>query len=428
MNIELVNTGSELMLGRVLNTHSQWLCRRLADLGHVVTRQVAIADDGNQIQQAVREALGRADLVITTGGLGPTSDDLTRELIAGLLGKKLVENHDVLAHIENFFAKRGRQRPAKTTVETFVPEGALVFLNPTGTAPGLAMRVDEDGTEARRPSSIFHPPSPRWLIMLPGPPRELRPMFDDAVVSFLKREFAGEIFVCRTLRSTGIGESRVQEMIEAGLRPLVRRGLMVGYCARPGAVDVRLAASGATAEKLVHEGEATVQKNLGENIFGFDDDEIENVVVKHLQESGKTLALAESCTGGCIAQRVTDVPGASAVFPGGVVSYANSAKEKFLGVRGETLAQHGAVSETVAREMAAGAREKFSANFALAVTGIAGPGGGTPEKPVGTVFIALASPAGVEAQKFLNIWERAVFKQVTSTQALEMLRRRLVSA
>jgi nicotinamide-nucleotide amidase len=171
-----------------------------------------------------------------------------------------------------------------------------------------------------------------------------------------------------------------------------------------------------------------VQKNLSENIFGFDDDEIENVVVKHLQESGKTLALAESCTGGCIAQRVTDVPGASAVFPGGVVSYANSAKEKFLGVRGETLAQHGAVSETVAREMAAGAREKFSANFALAVTGIAGPGGGTPEKPVGTVFIALASPAGVEAQKFLNIWERAVFKQVTSTQALEMLRRRLVSA
>ncbi len=146
MEIELINTGSELMLGRVLNTHSQWLCRRLADLGHVVTRQVAIADDGNQIQQAVRESLSRADLVITTGGLGPTSDDLTRELIAGLLGKKLVENKDVLAHIENFFAKRGRPRPAKTSVETLVPEGALVFLNPTGTAPGLAMRVDEDGS------------------------------------------------------------------------------------------------------------------------------------------------------------------------------------------------------------------------------------------------------------------------------------------
>ena len=144
MNVEIINTGSELMLGRVLNTHSQWICRRLADLGHVVTRQVAIADEGNQIQQAVRESLSRADLVITTGGLGPTSDDLTRELIAGLLGKKLIENRDVLAHIENFFAKRDRSRPAKTSVETLVPEGALVFLNATGTAPGLAMRVDED--------------------------------------------------------------------------------------------------------------------------------------------------------------------------------------------------------------------------------------------------------------------------------------------
>ena len=428
MNVELINTGSELMLGRVLNTHSQWLCRRLADLGHVVTRQVAIADDGKKIQSAVAESLARADLVITTGGLGPTSDDLTRELIAELLGKKLVENKDVLAHIEDFFAKRGRPPPAKTTVETFIPEGALFFLNPTGTAPGLAMRVAGDGNKLRPPSSITNSPSSRWLIMLPGPPRELRPMFDAAVVPLLKREFPADIFICRTLRSTGIGESRVQEMVEGGLSPLVKRGLEVGYCARPGAVDVRLAASGATAEKLVHEGGAVVQKILGENIFGLDADEIENVVVRLLTEKKKTLALAESCTGGCLAQRVTDVPGASAVFPGGVVVYANSAKENFLGVHAETLTKHGAVSEAVAHEMAGGAREKFGADFALAVTGIAGPGGGTPEKPVGTVFVALASAAGVEVKKFLNVWERAVFKQVTATQALEMLRRRLVSA
>jgi nicotinamide-nucleotide amidase len=455
VEIELINTGSELMLGRVLNTHSQWLCRRLADLGHVVTRQVAIADDGNQIRQAVREALNRADLVITTGGLGPTSDDLTRELIAEMLGKKLLANAEVLAHIETFFAKRGRPRPAKTTVETFVPEGALFFLNPTGTAPGLAMRVNEDGgwrmensrqltpalsplladsqrgggeKPASLPSSIRHPSSSRWLIMLPGPPRELRPMFDDLVEPFLKREFAGEIFICRTLRTTGIGESRVQEMVEGGLSPLVKRGLDVGYCARPGAVDVRLAAGGASAEKLVQEGGAVVQTILGENIFGFDDDEIENVVVRLLAEKKQTLALAESCTGGLLANRITDVPGASAVFPGGVVGYANSAKEKFLGVRVETLAQHGAVSEAVAREMALGAREKFGADFALAVTGIAGPGGGTPEKPVGTVFIALATQSGVEVKRFLNVWERAMFKQVTATQALEILRRRLVSA
>ena len=408
MNVELVNTGSELMLGRVLNTHQQWLCRRLADLGHVVTRQVAIADTGTEIKQAVREALGRADLVITTGGLGPTSDDLTRELIAELLGKKLIENKEVLTHIENFFAKRGRPRPAKTSVENFVPEGAILFLNATGTAPGLAMKID--GTK-------------KWLVMLHGPPRELRPMFDTFVTPLIKREFAGEIFICRTLLTTGIGESRVQEMVEADLQPLVARGLEIGYCARPGAVDVRLVASGAMAEKLVGEGEAVVQRILGENIFGRDDEEIENVVVKLLAQKKKTLALAESCTGGLIANRITDVPGASEIFLGGVVSYANAAKEKLLGVRAETLQTHGAVSEAIAREMAIGAREKFNSDFAIAVTGIAGPSGGTAEKPVGLVFIALASVDGVEVKRFLNVWERATFKQVAATQALEWLRR-----
>jgi nicotinamide-nucleotide amidase len=427
MNIEIVNTGSELMLGRVLNTHQQWLCRRLADLGHVVTRQVAIADEGKKIQAAVAEALARADLVITTGGLGPTSDDLTRELIAELLGKKLIENKDVRAHIENFFAKRNRARPTKTSVENFVPAGALVFLNQNGTAPGLAMKIESQFGRADllvSPDARQRvPTTSRWLIMLPGPPRELRPMFDEFIVPLLKREFADEIFICRTLRTTGIGESRVQELVESDLQPFVKRGLEIGYCARPGAVDVRLTASGAAAEKLVRAGELVVQKILGENIFGFDDDEIENVVVKLLAQNKKTLALAESCTGGLMANRLTDVPGASAVFLGGVVSYANSAKEKFLGVRAESLAAHGAVSEVVAREMAGGAREKFGSDFALAVTGIAGPGGGSADKPVGTVFIALASARGVEVKKFLNVWERATFRQVTTTQALEWLRR-----
>jgi nicotinamide-nucleotide amidase len=408
MNVEIVNTGSELMLGRVLNTHQQWLCRRLADLGHVVTRQVAVADTGSEIQNAVREALGRADLVITTGGLGPTSDDITRELIAKLLDKKLVEHPEVRAHIDIFFSKRGRPRPARTVVENLVPEGAEVFLNATGTAPGLAMKIGE---------------TKKWLVMLPGPPRELRPMFDTFVVPLIKREFADEIVVCRTLLTTGIGESRVQEFVEGELQPLVQRGLGVGYCARPGAVDVRLVASGAAAEKLVGEAEVVVQTILGENIFGRDDEEIEQILVKLLAQKKKTLALAESCTGGLIASRITDVPGASNVFLGGVVSYANAAKEKLLGVRPETLAAHGAVSEAVAKEMAVGAREKFGSDFALAVTGIAGPDGGTLEKPVGTVFIALASAAGVEAKRFFNVWDRATFKQVTATQALEWLRR-----
>jgi len=253
-------------------------------------------------------------------------------------------------------------------------------------------------------------------------------MFDEQVVPLLKREFADEIFVCRTLRTTGIGESRVQEMVEGDLQPLVKRGLIVGYCVRPGAVDVRLTASGVGAEKIVREGEAVVQKILGAHIFGFDDDEIENVVVRRLTAQKKTLALAESCTGGLIANRITNVPGASEIFLGGVVSYANEVKENFLGVHAETLQQHGAVSEKVAREMAMGAREKFGSDFAIAVTGIAGPGGGTKAKPVGTVFIALAASSGVEVEKMLNPWDRATFKEVTATQALERLRARLVSA
>jgi nicotinamide-nucleotide amidase len=318
----------------------------------------------------------------------------------------------VLAHIEGFFAARGRPRPAKTEVETLVPEGALVFLNPTGTAPGLALRTD-----ASRPG--------QWLVMLPGPPRELRPMFDSAVAPLIRREFAQEIFVCRTLRSTGVGEARVQELIEAEVAALVQQGLGIGYCARPGAVDVRLTAGGERAEQLVSDGAAVVKSILGGQLYGADDEELESVVVRLLTEQKKSLALAESCTGGNIAHRVTNVPGASAVFWGGAVSYANAAKETLLGVRAETLREHGAVSEAVARELAAGIRERSGADFALAVTGIAGPDGGTPEKPVGTVFLALAAADGMEVERRLNPWDRTTFKEVTATQALEKLRRRL---
>lgn len=436
MNIELINTGSELLLGRVLNTHQQWICRRFADLGSVVARQVAVPDTGQDIQQAVREALGRADLVIVTGGLGPTSDDITRDLIAQLLGKKLVRDEAVFTHIKNYFAARQRPMPANNDVQAMVPEGALVLPNPNGTAPGLAMKMGdgrwemEDG--GKNPSSaISYLPTVclKWLIMLPGPPRELRPMFDAAVVPLLQREFPRQApFVCRTLRTGGVGESAVQEKIKAPLEALVAAGLEVGYCARVGQVDVRLTANGPDAARVVDAAEAVVQNIFSANIYGFDDEIIEEIVVQLLTRQKKTLALAESCTGGSIANRITNVPGASAVFLGGVVSYANAAKEQFLGVRAETLALHGAVSEAVAREMAEGSRKKFGADFAIAVTGIAGPGGGTVEKPVGTVFIALAGAFGTVVERRLNVYERAMFKELTAQQALEMLRTRLVSA
>ena len=420
MIVELINTGSELMLGRVLNTHQQWLCRQLADLGYVVTRQVAVPDTGSDIERAVREALARADLVIATGGLGPTSDDLTRDLVAQLLGKELREDAAVLAHIRSFFESRKRPMPERTQVQALIPEGAIVLHNPHGTAPGLAMEL--------RPNLFRTGGKASWLIMLPGPPRELRPMFTDSVAPLLRRMLPpASGFVCLTLRTTGVGESVVQEKIGGPLQRLVEAGLDLGYCARPGQVDVRLASSGGDAEQRVREAEAVVRELLGPHIYGVEDEDLETVIVRLLTERKATLALAESCTGGGIANRVTNVPGASAVLLAGLVTYSNAAKQKFLGVRAETLEQHGAVSKPVAREMAEGARRETQADYALSVTGIAGPSGGTPGKPVGTVFIGLAGPSGTVVQRQFNPYDRETFKQVSSQQALELLRRTMLS-
>jgi nicotinamide-nucleotide amidase len=425
VKIELLNIGSELMLGRVLNTHQQWLCRQLADRGYVVGRQVAVADTAADIVPAVREALERNDLVITTGGLGPTSDDLTRDLIAQLLGKKLQPDADIARHIESFFAARKRPMPPSTLVQAMVPDGAIVLPNPNGTAPGLAMNVA--GASFLSTLNSHPTTSPKWLIMLPGPPRELRPMFTDAVMSLLKRELPldGE-FICHTLRTVGIGESQVADRIGGKLLECVAQGLDLGYCAHIGAVDIRLAASSAQAAVLVQKAETIVRTELGKHIFGEDDETLEAVIVRLLTERKQTLALAESCTGGGLANRITNVPGASAVLLASLVTYANEAKQKFIGVRAETLTAHGAVSEAVAREMAEGARRETGADYALSVTGIAGPAGGSDAKPVGTVFIGFASPTENFALKQFNPFDRETFKQVTATQALEILRRKIL--
>lgn len=419
MITELINTGSELMLGRVLNTHQQWLCSQLADLDFVVSRQVAVPDTGPDIQAAVRESLGRADLVVVTGGLGPTSDDLTRDLLAALLRRPLRENPAVLAHIQSFFRGRNRDMPVRTRVQAMVPEGALVLENANGTAPGLAIEV--------RPNPFRSTGETSWLVLLPGPPRELRPMFSATVVPLLRRVLSRDAaFVCRTLRSTGIGESLVEERVGPRLGPLAERGLDIGYCARPGQVDVRLSARGADAAFLVAQAEEIVRTSLGGHIYSAENEELEQVVVRLLTERGQTLALAESCTGGCVGHRITNVAGASAVLLADLVTYSNAAKEKFLGVEAGLLAVHGAVSEPVARQMAEGARRQTGADFALALTGIAGPGGGSPEKPVGTVFISLANATGTSVQRYLNPWDRLTFKQVAAQQALELLRRAIL--
>ena len=414
MIIELVNTGSELMLGRVLNTHQQWICRQLADMGWVAERQVAVPDTAREIRDAVREALGRADLVIATGGLGPTSDDITRELIAEMLGRKLVMDEGVRKEIAQFFTSRNRPQPIRTEVQALVPEGAIVLPNSQGTAPGLAMEVPGDIYRGAR----------SWLIMLPGPPRELRPMWLEHVVPLLKREFAcPEEFVCRTLKTTGIGESRVEEIIAKHLDKQLKAGMEIGYCARTGEVDVRFVCRGPSASACVAAAEKITRRLLRDHVYGVDDEQLETVIVRLLTERKQTLALAESCTGGFIANRITNVPGASAVLLAGLVTYSNEAKEQLLGVSADTLKIHGAVSEAVAREMAAGARRRMGADYALSVTGIAGPGGGTSEKPVGTAFIGLATPTGMSVAHKANAFDRETFKYVTSQQALEMLRR-----
>ena len=420
MRIELINTGTELMLGRTLNTHQQWLGRRLADMGYQVSRQVAVPDTGPDIQQAVRESLGRADFVIATGGLGPTSDDITRDLIAQLLGRPLLPDPAVLAHITEFFTSRGRPLPAGNDVQALVPAGAQVLWNPLGTAPGLALEVN--------PNPFRPDGRPSWLIMLPGPPRELYPMFTELVAPLLREKLPStEAFVSRTLRTVGLGESALQAQIAAPLQPFVAAGMELGYCAHSGQVDVRLAARGPGAAALVAKGEETLRALVGASVFSEGDASLESVVVRLLTERQRTLAVAESCTGGCLAHRLTNVPGASAVFLAGLVTYSNEAKQRFLGVRAETLAQHGAVSEAVAREMAEGARRATGADFALAATGIAGPGGGTERKPVGTVFLALAGDFPTVVRQHLDLWERETFKQVAANQALEMLRRVLAS-
>lgn len=414
MNIEIINTGSELMLGRVLNTHQQWLCAQFADLGYVVTRQVAVPDTGPAIQEAVRDSLVRADLIVTTGGLGPTSDDMTREFIAQLLGKKLCKDKTVLVHIENFFAQRKRCAPEKTMVQALVPEGAIVLQNAFGTAPGLVM-------ELPNPLRTNHRVV---LVMLPGPPRELRPMFRDQVTPLLHRFFPrSDEFVCRTFKTTGLGESFVEEKLEKPLEPLTQSGLELGYCARVGEVDVRIVTRGQGAVTLADKAERQIRDLLGDYIFGNGEDSLERILVQQLTERKQTLSLAESCTGGYIANRITNVSGASAVFIAGLVTYSNEAKERLLGVKADTLSAYGAVSEQTAREMAEGARLRNHTDYALAVTGIAGPTGGTDEKPVGTVFIALASAHGTFVEHYVNRYERETFKFMVSQQAMDLLRR-----
>ena len=307
MRIELINTGSELLHGRVLNTHQEWLGQQLVAAGYELNHQQTVSDTGAAIQAAVSEEIARSELVIVTGGLGPTSDDITRQRIAELLDTPLEEHARTRDRIIAIFRKLKRPMPEAVLVQAQVPAGAIVLPNHHGTAPGLAMRTLKG-----------------WLIMLPGPPRELRPMYTDSVAPLLADKMPPKNPVhIRTLKTMGIGESSVEERISNPLADLLDAGLEIGYCARMGEVDVRLVAHGDGADKMLDGAESIVQEHVGDFIYGRGDDQLEEVMVRELAKRGMTLVVAESCTGGFLAHRITNVSGASTIFLAGHCTYSN---------------------------------------------------------------------------------------------------------
>ena len=409
MQAEVINTGSELLLGLVTNTHLGYLAGELAPCGVTIARQICVPD-GPPIRQALEAALDRSDLVLTTGGLGPTSDDMTREAAAELLGLPLRPDEEILAGIRQRFARRGLPMADRIARQAMVPAGTEVLPNPHGTAPGLYF-----------PPPVLGGHRARHLFLLPGPPRELRPMFVDHVLPKLRAALPPSSFRERRIyRLTGIGESQVEERIGKQLEE--RGDLEVGYCARPSEVDFRLIGPPA----ILAETEPAIRAVVGDWIYS-DGATLEAALVGLLREKQLTVAVAESCTGGSLSARLTNVPGASEVFLAGYITYGNEAKEKTLGVPASLLAVHGAVSEPVAVAMAEGARRVSGAQYALSTTGLAGPGGGTEAKPVGTVYVALADgghPTVVRRCHFPL--DRVTFKHMTTSAALDLLRRRIL--
>jgi len=400
---EVLNTGTELLAGSVLNTLLPYLAEQLFPLGLRIQRQTTVPD-GATIKDAILEAASRCEFIFITGGLGPTSDDLTRDLVADLTNRTLQYNETIFRKIKARFEQRGLRLTDRIARQAYVPEGATILPNDFGTAPGLYV-------PAR--GAIPH------LFLFPGPPRELRPMFETHALTILrdlvgKHDLDGRIF-----RTSGLGESYIEEMVGDALEGIP--GLETGYCARLGEVDVRVIGPGAT----VAAADRIIRSKLAPYITTTENKELEEIVVKLLRDKGATLAIAESCTGGLLASRITNVPGASQALLEGNVTYSNEAKTRTLAVPAEMITRFGAVSEEVAAAMAEGARNRAGSTFALATTGIAGPDGGTPEKPVGTVFIGLAAEGTTtEVQELFFPMDRLSFKRITSQYALDMLRRR----
>ncbi len=409
MTAEIIAVGTELLLGDILNTNAQFLARELAGLGIAVYFQTVVGDNPARLKSVVEQARGRSDLLVFTGGLGPTEDDLTKQTVAEAYGDSLRFDAEELAKIERFFTAWGRTMPENNRKQAYVPVHGRKVENHNGTAPGM---IFEDPREPGK-----------YAVLLPGPPKENQPMFLESVKPWLAA-MSDQVLASVTLRVMGVGESHLEAQV-GGL--LASTDPTAALYAKTGEVVIRITAAGETpqqAQEKCHAYAAKFYERLGDCIYTETEDSLEETVVHALQRAGRWAATAESCTGGLVSQRITAVPGASAVFATGVCTYANEAKKRLLGVPHELLEQHGAVSPEVAAAMARGVRALAGADFGVGITGLAGPDGGTPQKPVGLVWLAAASEDATYVQKLVVTGRtRDVVRQVASQNALEMLRR-----
>lgn len=410
LTAEIIAIGSELLTPDRTDTNSLWLTEKLNGLGIEVKLKTIVGDDDARLEEAIRDALRRSGVIITTGGLGPTEDDITRKIAARSLSRRLMLDEKVLDDVRAKFLHWGRTMPEINSRQAMVIEGAEVLDNPNGTAPG--MYLEHEG---------------RAVILLPGPPREMRPMFESRVLEKLAAK-AGDVRVARrVLRVSGMGESAVDERIAPVYREYKNPQTTILF--NKSEIEIHLTAQAKTereAELLLDGLAGQIEERLGDAIFAFRGETMEEVVGLRLAVTGFTLAVAESCTGGLIAQRLTEIPGSSTYFTEGVVTYSNESKVRLLGVPSDLIAEHGAVSAQVAEAMAEGVRERAGTDFGLAVTGIAGPGGGSHEKPVGLVYLALSDDAHTEHRKLMIPGDRQLVRWRSSQAALDLLRRRLI--
>jgi nicotinamide-nucleotide amidase len=412
---EIVATGDELMSGAVVDSNSATISRRLRDHGVLVRRKTMVGDGEQDIETALREASARVPIVIVTGGLGPTEDDRTAACAARLAGVTVERNAEALAHVKEMFRRFGREMPPNNEKQADLPKGSEILANPVGTAVGFAMNL----------------PGGARAFFTPGVPREMEKMLEEQILprvdAIRTAKGATTALATRVVKSYGLGESKV-EMELSGVK--WAEEITVGYRAKFPEIHLRLYAEGA-ADRLapaLQRAEASIRERLGVRVFGVDDDTMASVVGALLKKKGWTISVAESCTGGLLGSLITEIAGSSEWFDRGFVTYSNAAKTALLGVKAATIAEHGAVSEPVVREMAAGAREKSGSPIALAITGVAGPGGGTPEKPVGTVWIACATPDTVDARKLQFPGDRERVRLAAAYAAMDLARRHLVGA